>query len=508
VCQEKKIKIFSIEVIRLYLIKKLQPCLEDRRRYHQEFASSTSFHGVQNIVRRRSRTHRGLWLLVVTGCLGIVIWQICCRFTYYFSWPTTTTVVVQYVENVKFPAVTFCNLNRFQAHAVSNLQIIFLLWNIVSGVVQKFSMEDKFSQEINDFLLGNQNFSIKEFTRKNGFYLNHSTLLECEFFGRTCHPEDFEHVFTEYGNCFTFNYNGLPARSVSLSGRGLRLLFDVQQEQFTDDPALGYTDAGITFVIHSPKEVPRFDGLGLLTPVGMHAQVAIRQLKSIIQEYPWGECKPDIKLQYQNTYSTNGCLQECKARYIQDWCGCLPFILPGNGTECDLLKFYNCVYPAVSDIEIKGLCTVGTHNSTCPAPCEETEYPTTVTYSSFGGENAIKFISAKLKKSPEYIRQNLVLIDIKYHDLSYKITQQQKALSVSELLADVGGQLGLFCGASMITLIELLEYIFTNFCWMCIFLLLKAPEMPQWNNPFQNQPTHKEKNTGIQKEKNTGIQEC
>lgn len=83
----------------------------------------------------------------------------------------------------------FLRTDRFQAHAVSNLQIIFLLWNIVSGVVQKFSMEDKFSQEINDFLLGNQNFSIKEFTRKNGFYLNHSTLLECEFFGRTCHPE-------------------------------------------------------------------------------------------------------------------------------------------------------------------------------------------------------------------------------------------------------------------------------------------------------------------------------
>lgn len=32
------------------------------------------------------------------------------------------------------------------------------------------------------------------------------------------------------------------------------------------------------------------------------------------------------------------------------------------------------------------------------------------------------------------IRQNLVRIDIKYHDLSYKITQQQKALTVPELL--------------------------------------------------------------------------
>ncbi|KAL2305023.1 hypothetical protein Nmel_006992, partial [Mimus melanotis] len=469
-----------LEKIRLCLIKKLLPDLEDRRKYHEKFASSTSIHGVHNIVHTQSKARRALWLLIVTGCLAIVIWQICSRFIYYFSWPTTTAVVVQYVENIKFPAVTFCNLNRFQAHAVSNLKVIFLLWNIVSAILQKFAMEYKYSQELNDFLLGNQNFSIKDFTRKNGFYLNSSTLLECDFFGKPCYPQDFEQVFTEYGSCFTFNHNDHSARRVSLSGRGLHLLFDVQQDKFTDEPNLGYTDAGITFAIHSPQELPRFDGLGLLTPVGMHAQVAIRQLKSIIQEYPWGECKPDIKLQYHKIYSTNGCLLECKARYIQDWCGCLPFILP-------------------DDIEIKGLCTVGTHNSTCPAPCEEIDYPTTVTYSNFGGEKAIKYFSTKLKKSPEYIRQNLVRIEIKYHDLSYKIIQQQKALTISELLADVGGQLGLFCGASMITIIELLEYIFTNFCWMCIFLLLKAPDMPQWNNPSQNQSTHKEKKRRIQK---------
>uniref|UniRef100_A0A8C6YQT4 Acid sensing ion channel subunit family member 5 n=1 Tax=Nothoprocta perdicaria TaxID=30464 RepID=A0A8C6YQT4_NOTPE len=488
-----------LEKTRLYLVKKLLSRLENRRKYHQDFASSTSFHGVHNIVQTRSKTRRALWLLVVVGSLAIVIWQICNRFIYYFSWPTTTSVYVQYVENVEFPAVTFCNLNRFQAHAVTNLRIIYLLWSIMSGVHQKISVQVNFSQELNNFLLGNQNFSIKEFTREHGFYLNSSTLLECEFFGKPCYPEDFEHVFTEYGNCFTFNHNDLPQkRTVSVSGRGLSLLFDVKQEQFTDDPSLGYIDAGITYVIHSPRELPRFDGLGLSTPVGMHAQVAIHQLKTIIQEYPWGECKPDMKLQHHKIYSTFGCLRECKARYIQDWCGCLPFILPGNGTECDIQKFYTCVYPALYEIDLEGLCTVGTHNSTCPVPCEETDYPTTVTYSSFAGEKAIKFISAKLKKSPEYIRQNLVHIDIKYNDLNYKTTQQQKALTVAELLADVGGQLGLFCGASMITIIELLEYIFTNFCWMCIFLLLKAPEMPQWNLPSQEEPTNKEEKKGIQ----------
>lgn len=51
------------------------------------------------------------------------------------------------------------------------------------------------------------------------------------------------------------------------------------QEEFTDNPIPGFADAGIIFVIHSPKKEPQFDGLGLSSPVGMHARVTIRQLK-------------------------------------------------------------------------------------------------------------------------------------------------------------------------------------------------------------------------------------
>uniref|UniRef100_A0A8D2IQ26 Bile acid-sensitive ion channel n=2 Tax=Varanus komodoensis TaxID=61221 RepID=A0A8D2IQ26_VARKO len=472
--------------------------LEERKKYDYEFATSTSFHGVHNIVRTKSKMRKALWMLVVMGSIVLVAWQICNRFINYFSWPTTTSVVVQYVEKIEFPAVTFCNLNRFQTEAVANLSIIFFLWSIVSGVLHMFDIGEKFGQELHYFLRGNQNFSIKEFTRNNGFFLNNNTLLNCEYFGKPCYPKDFEHVFTEYGNCFTFNHINIPAkRRVTVSGRGLSLLFDVKQSMFTDDPTLGFVDAGITFAIHSPKAPPRFDGLGVSTPVGMHAHAAIQQVKTIVQEHPWGQCNPNIKLKHHESYSTYGCLQECKAQHILQQCGCLPFLLPGNGPECDLEKFYNCVSPTLYNMEIMGSCSVGTYNSTCPVPCEETDYPTTISYSTFASEKSLKFLSTKLKKSSDYIRNNLVYIDIKYHDLNYKMTKQQKALSVSELLADVGGQLGLFCGASMITIIEIVEYVFTNFCWMCVFLLLKAPEMPNWNASDQNQQSHKRR-----------IQEC
>ncbi|XP_023608743.1 acid-sensing ion channel 5 [Myotis lucifugus] len=454
--QTEKTKVYAekglLGKIKLWLSKKPLPSPTDRKKFDHDFAISTSFHGLHNIVRNRSKIRKVIWLAVVLGSVSLVVWQIYSRLVNYFTWPTTTSVEVQYVEKIEFPAVTFCNLNRFQTEAVAKFGVIFFLWNIVSKVLhlQEIRANSTGFKEAIDFLASQQNFSIAEFVRKNGFYLNNSTLLKCDFFGKPCGSQDFAHVFTEYGNCFTFNHDeNIEAREkVSVSGRGLSLLFNVNQEEFTDDPTLGFVDAGIIFVIHSPKKVPQFDGLGLSSPVGMHARVTIRQVKTVHQEY----------------HGENG-----------------------KGIECDLQKFYNCVSPTLDHIEVNELCTMGTHNSSCPVPCEETEYPATISYSTFPSRKALKHLSKKLNQSQKYIRENLVNIEINYSDLNYKITQQQKAVSVSELLADVGGQLGLFCGASMITIIEIIEYIFTNFYWICLLFLLKIPEMTPGPHLPQNQ---------------------
>nr|XP_011751138.1 acid-sensing ion channel 5 [Macaca nemestrina] len=492
--QTEKSKVYAenglLEKIKLCLSKKPLLSPTERKKFDHDFAISTSFHGIHNIVQNQSKIRKVLWLVVVLGSVSLVTWQIYSRLLNYFTWPTTTSIEVQYVEKMEFPAVTFCNLNRFQTDAVAKFGVIFFLWHIVSKVLhlREITANSTGSTEATDFVASHQNFSIAEFIRNKGFYLDNSTLLDCDFFGKPCSPKDFGHVFTEYGNCFTFNHGETiqAKRKVSVSGRGLSLLFSVNQETFTDNPGLGFVDAGIIFAIHSPKTVPQFDGLGLLSPVGMHTRVTIRQVKTVHQEYPWGECNPNIKLQNFSNYSTSGCLKECKAQHIKKQCGCVPFLLPGNGIECDLQKYFNCVSPVLDHIELKELCTVGTHNSSCPVSCEETEYPATISYSSFPSQKALKYLSKKLNQSRKYIRENLVKIEINYSDLNYKITQQQKAVSVPELLADLGGQLGLFCGASLITIIEIIEYLFTNFYWICIFFLLKIPEMTQWTPPPQN----------------------
>ncbi|KAB0404937.1 hypothetical protein E2I00_016690 [Balaenoptera physalus] len=384
---------------------------------------------------------------------------------------------------------------RFQTEAAATFGVIFFLRNIVSKVLhpQEISTNSTGSKEAIDFLASEQNFSIT------------STLLECDFFGKPWGPEDFAHVFTEYGNCLNHGENIQAKKKVFLEEACLSLLFNVNWEEFTDDATLGFVDAGIIFIIHSRRKVPQFDGLSLPSPVGMHARVTLRQVQTAQQEYPWGECNAHMKLQNLRTYSTSGCLQERKAWHIEKQCGCLSFLLPGNGVECDLQKFYNCTTLKLRDYEQwehiipAALFLVKKQNTLLP----------------------FLILLFRVKKD------NLVNIEINHSDLNYKVTQQQKAVSVSELLglayqwrkgvpracgspaAKVTGVLtskgrgsscprhtqhllplrcaptpswrsaGPILWASVITIIEITECIFTGFYWMCILFLLKISEMSQ-----------------------------
>ncbi|KAL0593882.1 Acid-sensing ion channel 5, partial [Plecturocebus cupreus] len=250
-----------LEKIKLCLSKKPLPSPTDRKKFDHDFAISTSFHGVHNIVQNRNKIRKVLWLVVVLGSVSLVIWQIYSRLVNYFTWPTTTSIEVQYVEKMEFPAVTFCNLNRFQTDAVAKFGVIIFLWHIVSKVLhlQEITANSTDIREATDFVASHQNFSIKEFIRNRGFYLNDSTLLDCDFFGKPCSPKDFAHVFTEYGNCFTFNHGETiqTKRKVSVSGRGLRLLFNVNQINLE---LLGLSESDILYLSQG-----RNPGQGLCT---------------------------------------------------------------------------------------------------------------------------------------------------------------------------------------------------------------------------------------------------
>ncbi|CAH2302822.1 Acid-sensing ion channel 2 [Pelobates cultripes] len=56
--------------------------------------------------------------------------------------------------------------------------------------------------------------------------------------------------------------------------------------------------------------------------------------------------------------------------------------------------------------------------------------------------------------------ENILVLDVFFEALNYETIEQRKAYEVAGLLGDIGGQMGLFIGASILTILELFDYIY------------------------------------------------
>ena len=53
------------------------------------------------------------------------------------------------------------------------------------------------------------------------------------------------------------------------------------------------------------------------------------------------------------------------------------------------------------------------------------------------------------------LKQNLIYLDIHFDDLKYELAEESKADKEASLISDVGGQLGLWLGCSILTIVEI-----------------------------------------------------
>ena len=90
----------------------------------REFLGNTTVHGFYRVFDSPSRFCRITWLLLLLGATATYIFLLQRSVTVYFSNPTTTNFeeVVPEIGELKFPAVTICNLNRFVKSKINMLE--------------------------------------------------------------------------------------------------------------------------------------------------------------------------------------------------------------------------------------------------------------------------------------------------------------------------------------------------------------------------------------------------
>ncbi|EPY80275.1 hypothetical protein CB1_000848007 [Camelus ferus] len=171
---------------------------------------------------------------------------------------------------------------------------------------------------------------------------------------------------------------------------------------------------------------------------------------------PWGECRSsEMGLDFFPVYSITACRIDCETRYIVENCNCRMVHMPGDAPFCTPEQHKECAEPALGLLAEKD-----SNYCLCRTPCNLTRYNKELSMVKIPSKTSAKYLEKKFNKSEKYISENILVLDIFFEALNYETIEQKKAYEVAALLGDIGGQMGLFIGASILTILELFDYIY------------------------------------------------
>ncbi|CAH1795608.1 unnamed protein product [Owenia fusiformis] len=272
---------------------------------------------------------------------------------------------------------------------------------------------------------------------------------------------------------------------------------------------------GLHVTIHQPGSVPFPIEDGFEIPPGYATYVTLKRKKRTRLGKPWNSCEDQLFLNGTDfAYTKAGCVSQCYQEKIMHMCGCVSydFIIPKNNTMvfCEHLDLDNMfkliqrqygsrnlgnISILLQDLD-KLKCLVNIKNmrlpcTECLPPCVETDYEHVQSQAYWPGDmtlgyfarsiyersdidlnenNAWKFIETHIINyttlaAKEFqisnitqsamMHKNFASLIVYFKEMTTEVTKQEADYNVSQLICDIGGALGIYIGASLISLYEL-----------------------------------------------------
>ncbi|XP_041357504.1 acid-sensing ion channel 2-like [Gigantopelta aegis] len=441
----------------------------------KDFTQNTGFHAFNKLnPGRRFNIRFILWSLVIMGMSAYLIYTVITELKNYYSYPQMTEFRVERKQEIEFPAVTICNQCPLNASAMGmdeTLKNYFFLSRTHMGNLHG-SINWTNTTTYGDFYTSEH--SVEWWKEKYGKL---ETLTKfCKFQGSymPC-KEIFKPVFTEVGLCYTFNGNVSNKRNVSLSGadNNLVVILMAEQHQYVYNQQFS---AGYKILLHDPEDHPDSVTTGILAAPGFSTYVAMKKttfnfLPSPFKAFGGTECVDTTSALFNNTlkhferYTHEHCLLECAAEFIFETCGCvMPNDLP-LGPICSLKAQAECYVPTLKFTRTNASAQA---NCGCKEVCSFTSYDVQISTAAFPSQLWAKYLLDKhLAEDDKYIKNNALELRIFYKDKMVKTVDQLPVYQTGTIIANLGGQMGICLGASILTLTELAEF----FVFLLMYIL-------------------------------------
>ena len=131
--------------------------------------------------------------------------------------------------------------------------------------------------------------------------------------------------------------------------------------------------------------------------------------------------------------------------------------MPGDDRICSIQELANCTWPAWDRFNKMP--------SRCPIACETVHFEPILSFGQYPSTVHGDTLAKQLKLSGSdhdnrrFIRDNILRVELQYGSMKYTVVEQTPSYDLMVLLGDVGGQLGLFLGTSILTFMEFFDLV-------------------------------------------------
>jgi len=292
-------------------------------------------------------------------------------------------------------------------------------------------------------------------------------------------------ILFRYGSCWAFNtgdgHDGggsVPLVEILRTGPfgGIHLKLNIQQPEYMEST----TSAGIRMYVGDQGTY--FSILDDGIPLGPGQKYDIELRKSYVNRvdpFRNGSCAVNkvVQLVNHNTrkpfsiakFTFKFCQKMCASRAILEECGCIHYSMPFPAEYKDKPVCVDGEPEKCAD-RVMGKWYEGELGCKCYPQCKELIYTTSIASQSYPSE----YIRQKERDAgrPDPVK-NLLEFTVFFRGTSFKHVIEQEFYNIENLIADLGGQFGLFGGFSFLTAFEFIILIFFGIPRLVVFMLTK-----------------------------------
>ena len=463
----------------------------------KQFLQDTSIHGLSMISKQRTTKFKVFWSVVVLMAFMGMFLHLYHIIDAYLQFKSTISILER-KTGFPFPDVTICNLNGV---SYLNLEQAVAEDPIVKNTLDNYlNLNEELKTELPTLA------SVFSWTlgAEDAFNLGHSLhdmVIYCQFTSAECKKEDFVPFhFPEFLNCFTFKAgrgNILTTRAGFQDGLSLVLYLEPEKnspEDTYNEHFLYANNVGMRAHIGPPNTLAAVGQTGFDFVPGFSTSVGFDITEHKRLSEPFSTCG---KTGSNSAYSFVECRNLCMHDVVLKNCDCHPTIyVIRNRTQapsCGHYLFSNkskanemlaCQREVLSNVYLdreKFIQQCG-----CLVPWDDHSYATSMSHSVWPSRKSFNsFLTKMIKNHPkrqtlkafqyyqkltmENVSRNEIYDWVSKHFLRLNVFSNSRLESVEEqvplyTLADVfcqiGGCLGLWLGMSLITTIEIWDYVF------------------------------------------------